>query len=58
MESKLRDDVAAGGRNYATAIFDTKDGHPLRYIHRVSGSDERIQWDLLSLTPTEAVASP
>jgi hypothetical protein len=53
MESKLRDDVAVGGRNYATATFDTKDGHPLRYIHRVRGSRERIELNVHLLAPDE-----
>jgi len=43
MDSKMRDDVAVGGRNYATATFDSKLGYPLRYIHRVRGSQERIE---------------
>jgi hypothetical protein len=49
IESKLRDDVAVGGRNYATAMFDRRDGHPLRYIHRVRGTSERIELDVQPL---------
>ncbi len=43
IESKMRGDVALGGNNYATALFDSADGHPLRYIHRVRRSTERIE---------------
>jgi hypothetical protein len=43
IEAKLSDDVAVGGRNYATATFDPECGYPIRYIHRVRGSDERIE---------------
>jgi hypothetical protein len=57
MKSKLRDDVAVGGRNYATATFDTKDGHPLRYIHRVRGSRERVELNVRLLAPDELPGS-
>ncbi len=43
IEAKLSDDVAVGGRNYATATFDPECGYPIRYIHRVRGSNERIE---------------
>jgi hypothetical protein len=43
IEAKLADDVAVGGRNYATATFDPEYGYPIRYIHRVRRSDERIE---------------
>jgi hypothetical protein len=43
IEAKMTGDVAVGGSNYATAMFDAADGHPLRYIHRVRRSTERIE---------------
>jgi hypothetical protein len=57
MESKMRDDVAVGGRNYATATFDSKLGYPLRYIHRVRGSSERIELNV-HLLPANSPYDP
>jgi hypothetical protein len=57
IESNMHDDVAVGGRNYATAIFDLKDGHPLRYVHRVRGSHERIELNVRLLPPGELTES-
>jgi hypothetical protein len=54
IESKMRDDAAAGARNYATAIFDLKDGHPLRYVHRVQSSHQRIELHVRLLPPGES----
>jgi hypothetical protein len=51
IESKLGDDVAVGGRNYATATFDSQYGYPLRYIHRVRNSPERIELNAHLLPP-------
>jgi hypothetical protein len=44
MEEAMRHDVHSGGRNYVTANFDPRDGHPIRYIHRVRGTGEREEW--------------
>ncbi len=44
IEAALRRDAAAGARNYLTAVFDAADGHPLRYVRRVRGSGERVEW--------------
>jgi hypothetical protein len=33
-----------GGRDYATADFDSGDGHPTHYVHRVRGTRERVEW--------------
>jgi Family of unknown function (DUF6174) len=38
------DEDQGSRRNYATATFDRKDGHPLRYVHRVAGSHERLEF--------------
>src|SRR5262249_7675527 len=39
-------DAAQGGRNYATARFGPRDGHPLHSIHRVRGTRERQEWTI------------
>jgi hypothetical protein len=44
MEEALRHDEASGGRNYVTAKFDPDDGHPQRYVRRVRGTKERVEW--------------
>ena len=44
MERFLEEDRAAARRNYVTAAFDAKDGHPVRYVRRVSGTQERLEW--------------
>lgn len=44
IETALRQDETSGRRNYATASFDPADGHPLRFIHRVSGTRQRIEF--------------
>jgi hypothetical protein len=44
MEEALRHDVSVGGRNYCTATFDLRDGHPQHFIHRVRGTRERVEW--------------
>jgi hypothetical protein len=44
IEAALRQDETADRRNFATAQFDPKDGHPLRYVRRVRGTKERMEW--------------
>jgi hypothetical protein len=44
MEKDLREDAAGSGRNYATAVFSPVDGHPTRYVHRLHGTRNRIEW--------------
>jgi hypothetical protein len=45
IDRSMRDDAEKGGRrNYVTATFDKNDGHPLRYIRRVAGKRERVEW--------------
>jgi hypothetical protein len=47
IEQRLRSNaVSSGRRNYATAVFDPRDGHPIRYVHRVSGTKERLEWQI------------
>ncbi|MBI1918403.1 MAG: hypothetical protein HYS12_27245 [Planctomycetes bacterium] len=51
MERFLEEDRAASRRNYVTAAFDAKDGHPVRYVRRVSGTQERLEWVVEMLQP-------
>jgi hypothetical protein len=44
MEEALKDNAAAGGRNYLTAKFDPIDGHPEHYVCRIRGTKERVEW--------------
>jgi hypothetical protein len=44
IEETLKKDVSLGGRNYCTAAFDANDGHPQRFVHRVRGTRERLEW--------------
>ncbi len=53
IEDHVQSDGSAGtGRkNYAMASFVMKeDGHPTRYVHRVAGTKQRIEWNA-KLTP-------
>jgi hypothetical protein len=55
IEEGLQHDAAsAGKRNYATASFDSRDGHPHRYVHRVAGTKQRLEW-VIKLTPRSDV---
>jgi hypothetical protein len=51
IEADLRGD--AGRRNYATAVFDTRDGHTVRYVRRVRSSKEREEWNVRLTRPGE-----
>jgi hypothetical protein len=46
IENNLRRDAESPGkRNFATADFLMKeDGHPTRYVHRVAGTKQRVEW--------------
>jgi hypothetical protein len=46
MEAMLRQDESSGHRNFATAQFDPKDGHPFHYVHRMRGTKERVEWNI------------
>jgi hypothetical protein len=56
IEAALRRDQTAGRRNFATARFDPRDGHPYHYVHRVRGSKERVEWNV-KLSRVSAKAS-
>jgi hypothetical protein len=44
IESQLRQDLSLSHRPYATASFDPQDGHPTRYVRRIRGGAERLEW--------------
>jgi hypothetical protein len=47
MQKWLDEDAASDSRrNFATANFDARDGHPLHYIHRVAGTRQRQEWNI------------
>lgn len=46
IEEALRRDEKEGTKNYTQAQFDPKDGHPLRYIHSVGRTKERVEWNV------------
>jgi hypothetical protein len=47
IEEWLRKDAGSTGRrNYATASFDVRDGHPIRYVRRIAGTRKRLEWQI------------
>jgi hypothetical protein len=44
IETTLYQDHSRGQHNYATATFDPVDGHPLRFVHRIRGTHQRIEF--------------
>ncbi len=55
IEMWLRSDATAPGRrNYATATFDPRDGHPIRFVHRVARHKDREEFQIkLTRLPKE-----
>jgi hypothetical protein len=53
IERFLDEDRAAARRNYVTAAFDSKDGHPVRYVRRVAGTQKRLECVVELLPPHE-----
>jgi hypothetical protein len=51
MEADLARDAAEGRHSYSTAVFDARDGHPLRYVRRDRAAGERLEWDLMLKPP-------
>ena len=48
IEATLKEDeTSTSRRNYATASFDSRDGHPVRYVHRVAGTSKRLEWQIM-----------
>jgi hypothetical protein len=47
IEARLKQDESSPGRrNYATASFDSRDGHPVRYVHRNMTTKKRLEWQI------------
>lgn len=46
IEAALRHDETTGRRNYTTARFDPKDGHPNHFRRSVSGTKEGVEWNI------------
>jgi hypothetical protein len=44
IEGQLQQDLGLSRRPYATAAFDPHDGHPTRYVRRIRGGAERLEW--------------
>jgi hypothetical protein len=44
IDSQLQQDLSESRRPYATADFDKRDGHPNRYVRRIRGGAERLEW--------------
>ena len=38
-------------KEYATATFDARDGHPTHYVFRKQRSSERLEWDIRLTRP-------
>jgi hypothetical protein len=58
IEKQLANDAESRGRrNYATANFDPRDGHPIHYVHRIAGTRTRQEWDI-KLIPLDADGAP
>jgi hypothetical protein len=44
IEKRLQEDTAPGARStYARAVFHSEDGRPLRCVHRIMGTRERVE---------------
>ncbi len=44
IDARLREDADQPRRPYETATFDPRDGHPTRYVRRLRGGAERLEW--------------
>jgi hypothetical protein len=52
IEKALAENAAASRRNFTTALFDARTGHPVRFVHRIRGTSKREEWKLeLRLVP-------
>jgi hypothetical protein len=51
MEQDLKKNAETGGKDFATASFDARDGHPVHYIHRVRRSSQRLEWNIRLVRP-------
>ena len=58
IEKGLQLDLAEGvRRNFSTAAFDLRDGHPTHYVRRVRGSGDRLEWNVNLRKPGETKAT-
>jgi hypothetical protein len=46
IEAMLPRDASLGRRDFATAQFDPRDGHPYHFVFRVRGTAERLEWNI------------
>lgn len=46
IEATLQQDESSGRRDFATAQFDPKHGHPFHYVHRIRGTKDRVEWNI------------
>jgi hypothetical protein len=51
MEENLKKSAESGGKDFATASFDSRDGHPIHYIYRVKRSSQRLEWNIRLVRP-------
>jgi hypothetical protein len=58
IEDQLRRDLNLSHRPYATATFDKRDGHPMRYVRRIRGGAERLEWTIKLMRVGEAAPEP
>ena len=52
MERFLKQNEKTSRRNYVSAAFDAKDGHPI-HLRRVSGTQQRLEWVVEMLPPAK-----
>jgi hypothetical protein len=60
IQTVLQEDAESGQRHFMVADFDATDGHPIRFVRRLRGSHDRIEWrvHLRPLTTSEPVVPP
>jgi len=47
IEARLKKDAESPGRrNYSTLWFDSRDGHPVRYVRRDVTTKKRLEWHI------------
>jgi hypothetical protein len=58
IEQQLQRDLSLSRRPYATASFDPVDGHIRRYVRRLGGGAERLEWTVKLVMQTREGAKP
>jgi hypothetical protein len=56
VEHRLQQDLDQSRRPYATASFAPTDGHISRYVRRISGGRERLEWTVKLLQDDESTS--